>query len=99
MHYATFGRFGMHYATSTHTSLVTNVRRPAMAHILTVALNAAVDTTMTIRGRLKVGETHKVRDVLKLSGGKGLNVARVLLTTGLPVHVTGLAGGPAGEFI
>ena len=70
-----------------------------MAHILTVALNAAIDTTLTIPGRLKVGETHKVRDVLKLPGGKGLNVARVLLTMGLPVQVTGLAGGPAGEFI
>ena len=70
-----------------------------MVHILTVALNAAIDTTLTIPGRLKVGETHKVRDVLKLPGGKGLNVARVLLTMGLPVQVTGLAGGPAGEFI
>ena len=70
-----------------------------MDHILTVALNAAIDTTLTIPGRLKVGETHKVRDVLKLPGGKGLNVARVLLTMGLPVQATGLAGGPAGEFI
>ena len=70
-----------------------------MAHILTVALNAAVDTTMTVPGPLKVGETHKVCDILKLSGGKGLNVARVLHTMGVPVHATGLAGGLPGEFI
>src|SRR5436305_8786304 len=70
-----------------------------MGRVLTVVLNAAVDTTLTIPGPLMVGETHKVRDVLKLPGGKGLNVARVLHTLGVPVHVTGLAGGPAGEFI
>src|ERR1051326_7884919 len=74
-------------------------RMDAMAHILTVALNAAVDTTMTVPGPLKVGETHKVCDVLKLPGGKGLNVVRVLHTIGVPVHATGLAGGLPGEFI
>src|SRR5437764_12231697 len=70
-----------------------------MGRVLTVVLNAAVDTTLTIPGPLMVGETHKVRDVLKLPGGKGINVARVLHTLGVPVHVTGLAGGPAAEFI
>ena len=70
-----------------------------MQQVLAVVLNAAVDTTLTIPGPLMVGETHKVRDVLKLPGGKGINVARVLHTLGVPVHVTGLAGGPAAEFI
>src|SRR5438105_15247950 len=70
-----------------------------MAYILTVTLNTSVDTTLTMPSPFMVGETHKVRDVLKLPGGKGINVARVLHTLGVPVHVTGLAGGPAAEFI
>ena len=70
-----------------------------MQQVLAVVLNAAVDTTLTIPGPLMVGETHKVRDVLKLPGGKGINVARVLHTLGVSVHVTGLAGGQAAEFI
>ena len=70
-----------------------------MTCILTVTLNAAVDATMTISGPLKPGAIQKVRDVLKLPGGKGLNVTRVLHTLGVPVHATGLAGGLPGEFI
>src|SRR5579885_473906 len=70
-----------------------------MSYILTVALNAAIDTTLTVSTPLTLGESYKADSVLKLPGGKGLNVARVLHTLGVPVHVTGLAGGPAGEFI
>jgi tagatose 6-phosphate kinase len=70
-----------------------------MAYILTVTLNTSVDTTLTMSSAFMIGETNRVDDVLKLPGGKGLNVARVLHTLGVPVHVTGLAGGPAGEFI
>lgn len=70
-----------------------------MFYILTVALNAAIDTTLTIATPLTLGETHKADSVLKLPGGKGINVARVLQTLDVPVRVTGLIGGPAGEFI
>jgi tagatose 6-phosphate kinase len=70
-----------------------------MSYILAVALNTAVDTTMTIPEPLTPGETHKADSVLKLPGGKGINVARVLHTLRVPVRVTGLIGGPAGEFI
>ncbi|HZU69933.1 MAG TPA: 1-phosphofructokinase family hexose kinase [Ktedonobacteraceae bacterium] len=70
-----------------------------MSYILTVALNAAIDTTLTVSTPLTLGESYKADSVLKLPGGKGINVARVLHTLGVPVHVTGLAGGPAGEFI
>jgi len=70
-----------------------------MGYILTVTLNTSVDTTLTIPSPLMVGETNRVCDVLKLPGGKGINVARVLHTVGAPVHVTGLAGGSAAEFI
>lgn len=72
---------------------------PAMGYILTVTLNTSIDTTLTIPSAFMVGETNRVCDVLKLPGGKGINVARVLHTLGVPVHVTGLAGGPAAEFI
>lgn len=70
-----------------------------MGYILTVTLNTSVDTTLTIPSALVVGETNRVRDVLKLPGGKGINVARVLHTLRVPVHVTGLAGGSAAEFM
>ena len=70
-----------------------------MPYVLAVALNAAVDATLTIPEPLTPGEMHKADSVLKLPGGKGINVARVLHTLGVPVRVTGLVGGPAGEFI
>lgn len=70
-----------------------------MSYILTVTLNTSVDTTLTIPSPLMVGETNRVDDVLKLPGGKGMNVARVLHTLGMPVRVTGLAGGSAAGFI
>ena len=69
-----------------------------MAPILTVTLNAAVDTTLTLP-TLEPGVSYTARDVLKLPGGKGLNVARTLRRLGLETHATGLAGGPAGAFI
>lgn len=69
-----------------------------MAHILTVTLNAAIDTTLTVPA-LEVGRSYTAREVVKLPGGKGLNVARTLRGLGLAVEATGLAGGPAGDFI
>ncbi len=70
-----------------------------MGNILTVALNAAIDTTLTIPSSFTLGESHRAGDVLKLPGGKGVNVARVLHTIEVPVHVIGLAGGSMGAFI
>jgi len=66
--------------------------------ILTVTLNAAVDTTLTV-GTLRVGESETARDVLKLPGGKGNNVARTLRRLGIPVIASGLVGGPAASSI
>jgi len=68
------------------------------AAILTVTLNAAVDTTLTV-GTLRVGESETARDVLKLPGGKGNNVARTLHRLGIPVIASGLVGGPAASSI
>ncbi len=70
-----------------------------MGYILTVALNAAIDTTLTLDEPLQPGESHRAREALKLPGGKGLNVARVLHTLGVPVHATGLVGGSTADFI
>jgi len=67
--------------------------------ILTVTLNAAVDTTLTLHGALAVGLSQTAARVLRLPGGKGMNVARVLQTLGLPVRATGLSGGPAAQII
>lgn len=69
-----------------------------MLPVLTVTLNAAIDTTLTI-STLEAGASYTAHDVLKLPGGKGLNVARVLRLLGVEVQATGLTGGAAGEFI
>lgn len=63
---------------------------------LTVTLNAALDVTYRV-GALEPGGTHRVTDVAVRAGGKGVNVARILRTLGVPVIATGLAGGTAGE--
>ena len=67
--------------------------------VLTVTLNAAVDTTLLLPRALAVGASQTADEVLRLPGGKGVNVARVLHTLGLPVRATGLAGGPAAGII
>jgi tagatose 6-phosphate kinase len=70
-----------------------------MGYILTVTLNAAIDTTLTLASPLMMGHLNRAQEVLKLPGGKGINVARALHTLGIPVHVTGFAGGPAAALL
>lgn len=67
--------------------------------VLTVVLNATIDTTLILSTPLTIGLTHKAHNVHKLPGGGGLNVARVLRTLGVRVRTTGLVGGPAAQFI
>lgn len=69
-----------------------------MKTALTVALNAAVDTTYELDA-FAVGAIHTARGVERVAGGKGNNVARVLHSLGIAVTATGLAGGQAGGFI
>ena len=69
-----------------------------MNYVLTVTLNAAIDTTLTIP-LLEAGASYTAIDVLKLPGGKGLNVARTLRGLDVPVWATGLAGGQPADFI
>ncbi|MDH6226361.1 PfkB family carbohydrate kinase [Streptomyces sp. MJP52] len=64
--------------------------------ILTVTLNAALDTACRAREpRPRTG--HRVPEVVERPGGKGIGVARALAALGHRVTVTGFAGGPTGR--
>lgn len=67
--------------------------------ILTVALNAALDVTYHLDGRVTPYATHRVASVEEAAGGKALNTARILHTFGEPVVASGLVGGTSGERI
>lgn len=66
--------------------------------ILTVTLNPAIDKTYTV-GELVTGHVNRMRTVMSLAGGKGVNVAKVLRQYGYPVCATGFLGGYSGRFI
>ncbi|MER6338643.1 1-phosphofructokinase family hexose kinase [Streptomyces tendae] len=66
--------------------------------ILTVTLNTALDITYRVQG-LRPHASHRVTEVTERSGGKGLNVARVLAALGHEVTVTGFAGGTTGGVV
>ncbi|MCM1039289.1 MAG: 1-phosphofructokinase [Ruminococcus sp.] len=66
--------------------------------ILTVTLNPAVDKTYTA-GELIPGHVNRMRSVMSLAGGKGVNVTKVLRQYDFPVCATGFLGGYAGSFI
>jgi tagatose 6-phosphate kinase len=69
-----------------------------MTYILTVTLNASIDTTLVVPV-LEPGAAYTARDVVRQPGGKGLNVARVLHRLSAPVRATGLAGTPVASAI
>ena len=73
-------------------------RRVDMIRALTVTLNAAVDTTLTVP-TLEAGGAYTAHHVVRLPGGKGLNVARALRRLDIPVCATGLIGGGPADFI
>ncbi|MDT8913270.1 1-phosphofructokinase family hexose kinase [Amycolatopsis sp. PS_44_ISF1] len=64
--------------------------------ILTVTPNTALDVTYTV-DRLVPDEVHRVADVRRRAGGKGVNVARVLHALGADTRAIALAGGAAGR--
>ncbi len=64
--------------------------------ILTVTPNPAIDLTWHVP-HLEVGEAHRVQTALARAGGKGLNVARVLDSVGVPVGALTTAGGASGQ--
>ncbi|GAA2781101.1 1-phosphofructokinase family hexose kinase [Kitasatospora sp. CM 4170] len=65
--------------------------------ILTVTLNAALDTTYRL-SELHLHASNRVT-VTQQAGGKGVNVARVLAALGHTATVTGLVGGAAGRAV
>ncbi|MGC8784624.1 MAG: 1-phosphofructokinase [Armatimonadota bacterium] len=71
------------------------IRNPA---VLTVTLNAAVDKTYRVEG-FCLDRVFRVEAGRVVAGGKGINVARVLHTLGVPVMATGFLGGHNGAFI
>ncbi len=69
-----------------------------MKKIVTVTLNPAVDKTYTTQG-LIAGHVNRMRTVMKIAGGKGVNVAKILRQYGYEVAATGFLGGYSGRFI
>ena len=66
--------------------------------ILTVTLNAALDTTYDV-DELVPHASNRVTTVRQRAGGKGVNVASVLARMGHPVIATGCVGGRTGADI
>jgi pfkB family carbohydrate kinase len=64
--------------------------------ILVVCLNPALDITHHVPVVDWAG-VNRPREVATRPGGKGVNVARTLLTLGAEVLVIGLAGGATGQ--
>src|SRR5438874_11530395 len=66
--------------------------------IITVTLNAAIDTTLAVPN-FRLGRRHRAVEQTAMAGGKGVNVARALKALGQPVIATGVAGGSTGTRI
>lgn len=65
---------------------------------MTVSLNPAVDKTYTTQG-LTVGNVNRMRTVMSIAGGKGVNVTKILRQYGYEVVAVGFLGGYSGRFI
>lgn len=65
---------------------------------MTVSLNPAVDKTYTAQG-LIVGNVNRMRTVMSIAGGKGVNVTKILRQYGYEVVAAGFLGGYSGRFI
>ena len=66
--------------------------------ILVVSPNLAVDQTVHV-DHLVAGQVHRSKSTQREPGGKGVNVARVLSTLGVPCLLTGFVGGAHGQLI
>ena len=66
--------------------------------IVTVTLNAAIDTTYFMHG-LRKGYVNRVQWKVSQAGGKGINVARVIKRLGGEVLALGYIGGQTGQQI
>ncbi|WP_379161753.1 1-phosphofructokinase [Paenibacillus sp. sgz5001063] len=66
--------------------------------IYTVTLNPSIDYIVEVKD-LKLGSLNRMTRDLKLPGGKGINVSRVLNTLEVPNTATGFLGGFTGRYI
>ncbi len=66
--------------------------------ILTVTLNPTIDRVYVVED-FKIGNVHRVKDVSRSAGGKGINVARVSKILGRDTAAMGFVGGFTGAFI
>lgn len=66
--------------------------------ILCLALSPSVDVTYTVPG-LTIGAINRPASVVRVPGGKGLNVARVVHALGAQVQVVAPLGGASGRWI
>lgn len=69
-----------------------------MKKIMTVTLNPAVDKTYTTQSVI-VGNVNRMRTAMKIAGGKGVNVTKILRQYDCEVAATGFLGGYSGRFI
>ncbi|MCS4277823.1 1-phosphofructokinase family hexose kinase [Mycetocola sp. BIGb0189] len=69
-----------------------------MSGVLILTPNPALDLGYRV-DRQRIGVTQRVREVTTRPGGKGVNVARVLNTLGIPVTTIQPLGGPTGDRI
>lgn len=66
--------------------------------IYTVTLNPSIDYIVEVDD-LKLGDLNRMKRDLKLPGGKGINVSRVLNQLGADSTAIGFLGGFTGRFI
>ncbi len=66
--------------------------------IYTVTLNPSIDYIVHV-DELKLGELNRMKMDLKLPGGKGINVSRILEQLKSPTTALGFLGGFTGRFI
>jgi 1-phosphofructokinase family hexose kinase len=64
--------------------------------MLVVGPNLSIDQTVVVP-RLRVGEIHRVAEIVRLAGGKGANVARAARILGADPLLVGCVGGPLGD--
>ena len=67
-----------------------------MIHAL--GLSPSLDVVYVLDA-VRTGAIHRPRDVLRLAGGKSLNVARALARLGLPVRAVAPLGGSLGDLV
>ncbi|WP_438448697.1 1-phosphofructokinase [Gorillibacterium sp. sgz5001074] len=67
-------------------------------NVITVTMNPSLDKTVTVP-HAALGRLNRIQDVRTDAGGKGINVAKVLKSFGVPVAAWAIAGGYQGRVI